>query len=103
MSTTLGLDIGTTSIGWCLMEDKTRIVRSGVRIFPVGVQEDKFAKSSVEESKNAGRRTARGIRRGYDRYKLRRKQLRRILLELNMLPDRLESPSARALFELRVR
>jgi len=85
------------------MEDKSKIVRSGVRIFPVGVQEDKFAKSSVEESKNAARRTARGIRRGYDRYKLRRKQLRRVLLELNMLPDRLELPSARALYELRVR
>ncbi len=103
MAKTLGLDIGTTSIGWCLMEDKVHIVRSGVRIFPVGVQEDKFAKSSVEESKNAARRTARGIRRGYDRYKLRRKQLRRVLLEMNMLPERLELPSARALYELRVR
>ncbi len=103
MSKTLGLDIGTTSIGWCIMEDKSRIVRSGVRIFPVGVQEDKYAKSSVEESKNGARRTARGIRRGYDRYKLRRKQLRRVLLELNMLPERLEMPSARALYELRVR
>ncbi len=103
MAKTLGLNIGTTSIGWCLMEDKNRIVRSGVRIFPVGVQEDKYAKSSVEESKNAARRTARGIRRGYDRYKLRRKQLRRVLLEMNMLPDRLELPSARALYELRVR
>ncbi len=103
MAKTLGLDIGTTSIGWCLMEDKNRIVRSGVRIFPVGVQEDKYAKSASEESKNAARRTARGIRRGYDRYKLRRKQLRRVLLELNMLPERLEMPSARALYELRVR
>ncbi|MDP4199264.1 MAG: HNH endonuclease domain-containing protein [Bacteroidota bacterium] len=103
MARTLGLDIGTTSIGWCLMEDKSRIIRSGVRIFPVGVQEDKFAKSATEESKNAARRTARGIRRGYDRYKLRRKQLRRILLELNMLPDRLEMPSAQALYGLRVR
>ncbi len=103
MATTLGLDIGTTSIGWCLMEDKSRLVRSGVRIFPVGVQEDKFAKNATEESKNAARRTARGIRRGYDRYKMRRKQLRRILLELNMLPERLEMPSARALFELRAR
>ncbi|HZK76806.1 MAG TPA: hypothetical protein VFD13_07855, partial [Candidatus Kapabacteria bacterium] len=103
MAKTLGLDIGTTSIGWCLMEDKNRIVRSGVRIFPVGVQEDKYAKSATEESKNAARRTARGIRRGYDRYKLRRKQLRRVLLEMNMLPETLEMPSARALYELRVR
>ncbi|MCC6864850.1 MAG: type II CRISPR RNA-guided endonuclease Cas9 [Ignavibacteria bacterium] len=86
MSTTLGLDIGTNSIGWCLMEDGKHIRDIGVRIFPVGVNEDDYAKTGTEISKNASRRNARGIRRLYDRYKLRRKLLKKVLLELGMMP-----------------
>jgi CRISPR-associated endonuclease Csn1 len=87
MSTTLGLDIGTNSIGWCLMEDGKKIIDCGVRIFPVGVKEDDYAKSGTEISKNATRRKARGIRRLYDRYKIRRKLLKHTLLELRMHPS----------------
>jgi CRISPR-associated endonuclease Csn1 len=86
MSTTLGLDIGTNSIGWCLVEDRKRIIDIGVRIFPVGVKEDDFAKTGSEVSKNAARRTARGARRLNDRYKLRRKQLKKLLLQHGMMP-----------------
>jgi CRISPR-associated endonuclease Csn1 len=86
MSTTLGLDIGTNSIGWCLVEDKKRIIDIGVRIFPVGVKEDDFAKTGTEVSKNTARRIARGARRLNDRYKLRRKQLKKLLLQLDMMP-----------------
>lgn len=86
MSKTLGLDIGTNSIGWCLMEDGKNIKDIGVRIFPVGVKEDDYAKSGTELSKNSARRTARGIRRLFDRYKLRRKQLKKCLLDLDMMP-----------------
>lgn len=86
MSTTLGLDIGTNSIGWCLTEDKKRIIDIGVRIFPVGVKEDDYAKTGTEISKNATRRQARGIRRLYDRYKIRRKILIKLLRELDMYP-----------------
>lgn len=86
MGTTLGLDIGTNSIGWCLIEDGKQIKDIGVRIFPVGVNEDDYAKTGSEVSKNASRRSARGIRRLYDRYKLRRKLLKRTLLELGMMP-----------------
>ncbi len=86
MSTTLGLDIGTNSVGWCLMEDGKKIKDIGVRIFPVGVKEDDYAKTGSEVSKNSARRTSRGIRRLYDRYKLRRKQLKKCLLDLGMMP-----------------
>ncbi|MFZ1694453.1 MAG: hypothetical protein WAT74_14750 [Flavobacteriales bacterium] len=50
MATTLGLDIGTNSIGWCLVEDGKRILGMGSRIFPVGVKEDSYAKSGTEEA-----------------------------------------------------
>lgn len=83
MSTTLGLDIGTNSIGWCLMKDGKEITDIGVRIFPEGVNLDTKGK---EISKNSARRTARGARRLYDRYKLRRKQLKKYLLDLGMMP-----------------
>lgn len=32
----LGLDIGTNSIGWCLVEDDAQIVAIGSRIFSDG-------------------------------------------------------------------
>lgn len=101
MSTTLGLDIGTNSIGWCLMEDNNKILDIGVRIFPVGVKEDDYNKSGSEISKNATRRTARGIRRLYDRYKLRRKQLKKLLLNLSMLSPDNYILSSRELYKLR--
>ena len=63
MSKTLGLDLGTNSIGWCLIEDDKKIISTGVRILPVGVKEDDYAKSGTEISKNVDRRTLRGARR----------------------------------------
>lgn len=101
MTKILGLDIGTNSIGWALVAENERIIDVGVRIFPVGVQEDKFSKSNTEESKNQARRLARTIRRGYDRYKQRRARLRKILRELGMHPSEQFVLSARALYALR--
>lgn len=103
MSTTLGLDIGTNSIGWCLMEDGKKIKGMGVRIFPVGVNEESYLKSYKEESKNSVRRSARGLRRLNQRYKLRRKALKKILTELNMIPDEFINIPSRELYELRSR
>jgi CRISPR-associated endonuclease Csn1 len=59
---TLGLDIGSRSIGWALVEteDRERIVAMGVRVFPEGVDRDT---KGMEKSKNATRREARGARR----------------------------------------
>lgn len=86
MSTTLGLDIGTNSIGWCLTEDNKSIIDLGVRIFPVGVNENELGKGK-EVSRNVERRNARHARRLNFRYKLRRDKLKAILQDLKMLPD----------------
>jgi CRISPR-associated endonuclease Csn1 len=101
MAKTLGLDIGTNSIGWCLVEDGKRIIGMGSRIFPVGVKEDSYAKSGTEESRNAARRMARGIRRGYDRYKQRRAKLDALLTKHGMMFDKKVSLPAKKLYGLR--
>ncbi len=83
----IGLDIGTTSVGWAIIEEGKEIIKTGVHIFPVGVRDDKYLKSGTEESKNVARRTARMARRLLFRYKLRRAQLKKILLAHGMMPD----------------
>jgi CRISPR-associated endonuclease Csn1 len=103
MSRTLGLDIGTNSIGWALIEDRKEIIRSGVRIFPVGVQEEDFLKNGKEVSKNIARRMARGARRRRFRFKLRRKKLVGLLKANDMLPEDSDLLSTRELYELRLK
>lgn len=103
MPTTLGLDIGTTSVGWCLMQDKKKIIDLGVRIFPIGVNEDTYNKSFVEESKNITRRNARSSRRVNYRYKLRRERLIKKMKELGMMPNEklMYKMNAESLYALR--
>lgn len=101
MNRTLGLDIGTNSIGWCLVEDGKGIIGMGSRIFPVGVKEDSYAKSGTEESRNAARRTARGIRRGYARFKLRRAELEQLLQANGLMFDKTVCLPTKQLYGLR--
>jgi len=83
MSTTLGLDIGTNSIGWALIEDEKRIIDRGIEIFPEGINRDSSGK---EESKNTQRRISRHARRRRFRYLLRREKLINILSQNGMMP-----------------
>jgi CRISPR-associated endonuclease Csn1 len=62
----LGLDIGTNSIGWCLIENDSGIVDLGVRIFSDGRDPKSGASLAVD------RRAARAMRRRRDRYLGRR-------------------------------
>lgn len=84
----LGLDIGTNSLGWCLLkefEDGTvEIIKTGVHIFPIGTIVDSQGK---EKTRNEQRRQYRGASRMRFRFKLRRKNLKKILQDLGMLPD----------------
>lgn len=81
----LGLDMGTSSIGWCLyrINEKLQpleITGAGVRIFSDG-REPKSGNSLAE-----GRRLARGMARRRDRYKRRRKAVLRTLTEYGLMP-----------------
>ena len=95
---TLGLDIGTNSIGWALIENGNKITDQGVVIFPIGTN---LIKGVLEQTKNAERRGYRGAARNHFRYKLRRKELRKILSQLNMLPKFDEKFTAKELYSYR--
>ena len=85
----LGLDIGTNSIGWCLIEydevedgkpiDKA-IVDIGVRIFSDGRDPKSGASLAVD------RRDARAMRRRRDRYLRRRSALLKALVAHGLMP-----------------
>lgn len=87
MLTRLGLDMGTNSIGWCLVEysDENpigqRIVDKGVRIFSDGRDPKSGASLAVD------RREARGARRRRDRYLGRRSAFLHCLVQYGLMPD----------------
>lgn len=79
MSTSLGLDIGTNSIGWCYYDGDT-IRDIGVRIFSDGRDPKSGASLAVD------RRDARAMRRRRDRYIGRRSALLKTLRQYGLLP-----------------
>ncbi len=83
----LGLDLGTNSIGWAIVdEDNEKIIDAGVRIFPIGVKLD----NGVESSKAAERTGFRSARRLKFRRKIRKYNTLKVLIENNMCPLSLE-------------
>ncbi|MBN1926407.1 MAG: hypothetical protein JW798_11280 [Prolixibacteraceae bacterium] len=95
MAKILGLDLGTNSIGWAVInakivngkvEEYLSIEDSGVRIFPEGVEPNTIGQGDKEQSKNAGRREHRQMRRQFYRKKLRKVKLLETLINLNMCP-----------------
>jgi CRISPR-associated endonuclease Csn1 len=85
MAKILGLDLGTNSIGWALIDDKqNKILGVGSRIFPMGVEN--LGDGDGEVSKNASRTGARGVRRQFFRRRLRKKILLKALSEHKMCP-----------------
>lgn len=86
MTKILGLDLGTNSIGWALIDEgQSKILGIGSRIFPMGV-ENLGEGEGREMSKNAGRTGARGVRRQFFRKRLRKKILLKALSENKMCP-----------------
>lgn len=78
----LGLDIGTNSIGWCLIEDDKRIIDVGVRIFSDGRDPKSGASLAVD------RRDARAMRRRRDRYIGRRSAFLEALIQYDLMPEK---------------
>ncbi len=84
MKKTLGLDLGSNSLGWAILDDITGdILDKGVIVFPEGVDLD--AKSSAD-TPAAIRRAARMARRMKFRRKLRKWHLLNILIDVGMCP-----------------
>jgi CRISPR-associated endonuclease Csn1 len=91
MKKILGLDLGTNSIGWALIQQnsedkKGNILGAGSRILPMS--QDILGKfdSGQSISQTAERTDFRGIRRLRERHLLRRERLHRVLNILGFLP-----------------
>ncbi len=97
MKRVLGLDLGSSSIGWAVIEEhseevisdvasspKDKIVAIGSRIIPLSVDESTQFSKGQALTKNADRTAKRTQRKGYDRYQLRRALLLEKLSSLGM-------------------
>ena len=93
MKKILGLDLGTTSIGWALVNERetdgeqSSIVRIGVRVNPLSVDEQTNFEKGKPITTNADRTLKRGMRRNLQRYKLRRDALRSLLCEHGFITE----------------
>ncbi|MFP5042162.1 type II CRISPR RNA-guided endonuclease Cas9 [Parasediminibacterium sp. JCM 36343] len=98
MRKVLGLDLGTNSIGWALIEvdennKPIRIIAMGSRIIPLSSDDrDEFQKGQAI-SKNQNRTIARTQRKGYNRKQLKKSDdfkfsLKKTLKELNIFPSK---------------
>lgn len=92
MKKILGLDLGTNSIGWALVEadfdqKEGRILGMGSRIIPMSQDiKDEFGKGN-SISQTADRTQFRSTRRLRERHLLRRERLHRTLNVLGFLPE----------------
>ena len=85
MTKILGLDLGTNSIGWAIVENDNKdfsLIDKGVRIFSEGVKTEK----GIESSKAAERTGYRSARKIKFRRKLRKYETLKVLSEKNMCP-----------------
>ncbi len=92
MKKILGLDIGTNSIGWALLnrdikQNTVNIEQTGVRVIPMDHGELNKFNSGVVESKTAKRTESRSARKIYARTRLRRERMHRVLHVLGFLPQ----------------
>ena len=104
MKKILGLDLGTNSIGWAVVNEaenaneKSSIVKLGVRTISydnfVSTETGKESKDPVKDfsggkgiSCNAGRTLKRSMRRNLQRYKLRRENLIEVLKGHGFIDD----------------
>lgn len=108
MKKILGLDLGTNSIGWAVVNadengKPVKLEGMGSRIIPMGSDKIDYEKGATI-TKNADRRAKRSARRMGKRYKMRRNKLLFILNELGMLPEQFQFkngfPEANKLQEL---
>lgn len=91
MKTILGLDLGVSSIGWAIVKedskntDNNKIVKLGVRVNPLTVDEQTNFEKGKPITTNAGRTLARSARRNLHRFKLRRKNLIEVLKQSKVI------------------
>lgn len=86
MKKVLGLDLGTNSIGWALVneaqnqEEQSEIIKLGVRVNPLTIDEKTNFEKGKPLTTNADRTLKRSARRNLQRFKLRRQNLIELLI-----------------------
>lgn len=84
MSSVLGLDIGSNSVGSAWIDFKTGEITVGLSVFPAGVDESDEKRG---DPKNVKRRSARRTRITLARRSQRKRLLRLKLIEMGLLPS----------------
>jgi len=93
MKKILGLDLGTNSIGWAIVNEaeneneKSAIIKLGVRVNPLTVDEQRNFESGKSITTAADRTSKRSARRNLQRYKLRRENLIEVLKDNGFIRD----------------
>lgn len=93
MKRILGLDLGTTSIGWAVVnqavdpQEESSIIKLGVRVNPLTVDEKDNFEKGKSITTTADRTLKRGMRRNLQRYKLRRDNLISIMKKNGLITD----------------
>ena len=93
MKRILGLDLGSTSIGWAYVKEaeneneKSEIVKLGVRVVPLTTDEETDIEKGNPITVNAQRTLKRGARRNLDRYQMRRAALIDIMKQYGFIDD----------------
>lgn len=93
MKKILGLDLGTNSIGWAVVneaenvDEQSSIVKIGVRVNPLTVDEQTNFEKGKPITTNADRTLKRSMRRNLQRYKLRRNFLIEVLKKNGFIDD----------------
>lgn len=116
MKRILGLDLGSSSLGWAVVDECSEevmsedgspksdtIVAIGSRIIPLSVDESSQFTKGQALTKNADRTAKRTQRKGYDRYQLRRALLLETLGRLGMYDGTTLKCSKLVLWELRAK
>ena len=83
MTTILGLDIGSNSVGSAWVDTEQQSIRVGVSVFPAGVEEKDDGRGAP---KNQKRREKRSLRRSLARKSSRKRKLRALLKEHGLFP-----------------
>lgn len=93
MKRILGLDLGTASIGWAVVDqavepqEESSIIKLGVRVNPLTVDEKDNFEKGKSITTTADRTLKRGMRRNLQRYKLRRDNLISIMKRNGLITD----------------
>ncbi len=93
MKRILGLDLGTSSIGWAVVDqaeksgEKSQIIKLGVRIVPIDSQEKNDFEKGKSVTTTAVRNLKHGMRINLQRYKLRRNHLISLLKKEGFITD----------------